>query len=111
MKTEEKTITIDKVEHNIKISEYETFDELMSTASASEILEYFNHRYKQVQAMDEKKRLKPRRIPVKEKRAYAFNLFSETELAETTKDAGKFEEIMDKKLLVIEQKIKDKEII
>jgi hypothetical protein len=111
MKTVKKIITIDKKQHTVELSQYEDFNELMLTVSATEILEAYNFRVLQLQVMDEKKRLKPRHIPIKEKRKLAFNLFSEAELAETTQDAGKFEGTMDKKLVIIEQKIKDKEII
>ena len=111
MKTEVKKITVDKVQHDVELEEFESFDELMLTVPAQDILEAYNFRSKQLQAMDHKKRLKPRHIPIKEKRKYAFELFSETELASTTSDPGKFEGIMEQKMLVIEQKIKDKEII
>lgn len=111
MKEVKKIITVDKEKHDIVIQEFETFDELMTTVSATDILTTYNYRYQQLQCMEEKKRLKPRHITIKEKRAHAFNLFNEEELALTTKDAGKFETLLAQKLVKIEQMIKNKEII
>lgn len=111
MKTEKKTITIDKQAHEIEVEEFESFDELMLKVSAGEILDAFNYRFKQLQCMAGKKRLKPRHITIKEKRTHAFNLFSEEELAETTNNPARFEAYMVEKLVIVEQKIKDKEII
>ena len=111
MKEEIKSITVDKKKHEVKIKSYESFQELMVSESAEHILEAYNFRFAQEQCQEEKKRIKPRRLPIKEKRGLAFNLFTEEELATTTSDAGKFEDIMESKLLIIEEQIKNKEIL
>ena len=80
MQTETKAITIDKEKHEVELREYESLEELMVSESAEVILELFNYRSKQLQVCEWKKKLKPRRIPVKEKRMLAFNLFSSEEL-------------------------------
>ncbi len=111
MKETSKKITVDKTEHDVKVQEYESFEELMTSATAQEILEAYNFRYQQLQVADHKKRIKPRRIPIKEKRMLGFNMFTEEELSRTTQNAGLFEDIMEFKLKVVEEMISKGEII
>jgi len=111
MKEVEVEVTVDKEKHVVGIQEYESFEELISHESGEKILDVFNTRFKQLQKQEKKKEIKPRRIPIKEKRNLAFKLFSSKELKNTKGDIKKFEELMKKKLELIEEKIKNKEII
>lgn len=111
MKDLEAEITVDKEKHLVMIQEYESFEELLTNANAQEILDVFNVRFVQLQKQAKKKEIKPRRIPIKEKRMLAFNLFSSQELQNTKGEAKKFEALMEEKLLLIKEKIKTKEII
>lgn len=111
MKEQEVEITIDKEKHVVKIQEYETFEELLTEVSAEDILSCFNIRNMQLQKQEQKKLLKPRRITLKEKRAHAFNMITEDELSEMKGDNKKFETRIIENLILVEEKIKAKEII
>ncbi len=112
MKNLSKEITVGKEDkRTIDVKQYENLDELLTNESAATILEYFNLRYGQVQAMEQKKSLKPRKFPIKEKRNLAFRLFSKNELKKCTGEPELFEDMLKEKLILINKQIEDKEIV
>jgi hypothetical protein len=111
MKVEKKNITIDKKKHEVELRSYESLDELITNESARTIVELFNYRSAQLQAQLWKKKIKPRKISIKEKRNMAFELFNQHELQKVQQNAGKFEEILKEKLDIIEKRIAEGKIL
>ncbi len=111
MRTEDRTISVSKGEiAKVTINQYEKLDELLTNESGDTILTYFNYRSAQIQCQEHKKTLKPRKIPIREKRILAFNLFSKSDLKKLEKDGGKFEELLQENLKLVEKQIEDGEI-
>lgn len=105
MKTEKRIITINKKEQEVEVNVFETLQELMIQENSIKILAYFNYRHIQLQCQALKKALKPRKIPIKERRMMAFNSFTKIELKKFQNNAQLFEQMMSEKLAEIEKQL------
>lgn len=98
MRKEIQTITINKEKKEVELRAYENIEELLSNETESAILEAFNAEAQRQQIAEYRKKMRPKKLSIKEKRLLAFNDFSLQDLQSVHKDYSKFESLLEQKM-------------